>query len=462
VSRQAVFNYLYFGVIPSPATIYREQRKLLPAEYLVCHDGVVVTDFYWRMPYGERNETGLSRLSQELMERLEAAVERIVAGEDGAALGAFLSGGLDSSTVVGLLSKATQRRAKTFTVGFGEQGYDEVHYAEVAAGHFGTEHRNYYLTPSDVAASLQPLARAFDEPFGNSSVVPAYYCAKTAREAGVSLMLAGDGGDEIFGGNARYVEQLVLGAYSTIPGALRDSLIEPLILGTPGLAKVPLARKLQSYVRRARLSMPERMESHNYYRNADLRDVFSPEFLAEIDADEPLANLRDAYDRANARSILQRMLHLDLKITLADNDLRKVGIACALADVRVAYPFLDDDVVEFSGRVPPELLIRHFRRRWFFKQAVKDFLPPETLAKRKHGFGMPFAEWPRRDPALNEIVADCLAGFARRRYFREDFVFRLQGHQRDPSQDGLVWDIVMLELWFREHEWRCRPARVDG
>jgi asparagine synthase (glutamine-hydrolysing) len=451
VSSQSVFDYLYFAVIPSPATIYREQGKLLPAQYLLYEDGAVVTDFYWRMPYRERRETALADLSRELMERLETAVGRIVADADQSALGAFLSGGLDSSTVVGLLSKATRQRARSYTVGFADAGYDEVRYAEIAAVHFGTRHRNYYLSPGDVAASLIPLARAFDEPFGNSSVVPAYFCAKAAREDGVSLMLGGDGGDEIFAGNARYVEQLILDAYSVIPGALRRQVIEKLALGTPGLARLPIARKLRNYVERARMAMPERMESHNYYGNIDLRTVFAPDFLAEIDAAEPLAGLRDAYDRADTDSILQRMLHLDLKITLADNDLRKVGVACALADVRVGYPFLDDDVVDFSARVPPRLLIRHFRRRWFFKQAIKDFLPRATLAKRKHGFGMPFAEWPRQDPALKEIAADCLARFAQRGYFREDFMSRLRAGQRDRSQDGLIWDIIMLELWFREH-----------
>jgi asparagine synthase (glutamine-hydrolysing) len=460
VSPQAIFDYLYFGVIQSPATIYREQRKLMPAQYVFYQDGAVLTDFYWRMPYGERRKVKLSELSRELMERLATALARSIADADRSALGAFLSGGLDSSTVVGLLSAATERHARTFTVGFGEERYDEIHYAEVAARHFGAAHRNCYLTPADVTASLLPLARSCDEPFGNSSVVPAYHCAKTARADGISLMLAGDGGDEIFGGNSRYVEQLILAAYSAIPAALRDRVIEPLILATPAFAKIPLARKLQGYVRRARIPLPERLESHNYYRNADLSQVFAPAFLAAIDVGAPLAKLREAYARGNGSTVLQRLFELDLKITLADNDLRKVGTACSLAGLGVAYPFLDDDVVEFSARVPPELVIRHLRRRWFFKQAVRGFLPRETLAKRKHGFGMPFAEWPRSDRSLNEIFMDALAGFGMRGYFREDFSSCLMSGRRDPTRDGLAWDVVMLELWLRAHEWRCRSAQV--
>ena len=154
--------------------------------------------------------------------------------------------------------------------------------------------------------------------------------------------------------------------------------------------------------------------------------------------------------------MLQRMLHLDLKITLADNDLRKVTGACHMAGVDVAYPFLDDDVVEFSAEVPPSLLIRVMNRRWFFKRAIRNFLPKETLAKRKHGFGMPYMEWPRDNSRLREMAVDCADSLKGRGYLRPDF---LQTMIEDESgtYDALVWDIMMLELWFRE-----RAAATHG
>src|SRR5581483_1798618 len=202
-SPQAVFDYLYFGISPSPGTIYRELRKLLPAQYLRRAGGRIDCGFYWQMPYAERTEKEVRDLSGDLMQRLRGALVRTVGDEDPRRLGAFLSGGLDSSTVTGLLSEASGGHAKTFTIGFRQAKYDESGYAEIVARHFQTEHRTYYLTPRDVARALVPIARAFDEPFGNSSVLPAYYCAKLAGENGVSLMLAGDGGDELFGGNSR-------------------------------------------------------------------------------------------------------------------------------------------------------------------------------------------------------------------------------------------------------------------
>ena len=450
IAEQTIFDYLFFGVCPSPGTIYKEQSKLLPAQYLVYENGAARAGFYWQMPYRENNERNVADLSLELMDKLRGAVSRIAGNQDPSTLGAFLSGGLDSSTVAGLLSETTHRHAKTFTIGFSHDEYDEVHYAEIAARHFATEQHNYYLTPKDVVALLPELSRGFDEPFGNSSVMPAYYCAKMAKEHGVQVMLAGDGGDEIFAGNSRYVEQQILDFYGHVPEVLRRYVIEPVVLSIPGFDKLPIGGKAWRYIQRARMAMPARLESNNFYRTARLAEVLTPDVLAEIDPEGPIANLRDAYERTASRSMLHRMLHLDLKITLADNDLRKVSGACEMAGIAVAYPFLDDEVMEFSAQIPPELLIRRFERRWFFKQAVQNFLAAETLAKRKHGFGMPFTEWPREDAGLREITVDCLEGFKRRGYLRADFLDRMIRDDQDGHFDVLIWDILILELWFRE------------
>jgi asparagine synthase (glutamine-hydrolysing) len=456
IAPQSLFNYLYFSVCPSPATIYREQRKLQPAEVLVFERGAVRTGFYWQAPYRERTDKDLRTLSAEMMEHLRAAVGRIVADEDGATMGAFLSGGLDSSTVAGLLANASGGKAKTFTIGFAQEKYDESPYADIAAGHFKTDQHLYRLTPGDVARSIGRLSAAFDEPFGNSSVLPAYYCAAMARENGVSIMLAGDGGDEIFGGNSRYVEELILDLYQFVPGLLRHRVLEPMLLNAAGLDKWAPGRKARNYVRRARIPMPDRTQRHNFYYGADLADIIDPELLCAIDAEEPLAGLREVYERTGSSAILQRMMHLDLKLTLADNDLRKVGVACALAEMPVAFPFLDDDVVEFAASVPPDLLIRRLEKRWFYKQAVSDFLPAATLQKRKHGFGMPFSEWPRENPELHEMARDCLAGLSRRHYLAQDFLDRLGRDDGGPEADGLIWDLMVLELWLRDRETRAQ------
>lgn len=194
--------------------------------------------------------------------------------------------------------------------------------------------------------------------------------------------------------------------------------------------------------------MPDRLQAHNFYGRIDLSEAIESDALGEIDPLEPLFGMREAFQRTGSANLLQRMMHLDLKITLADNDLRKVVGACALAGTAVDFPFLDDDLMAFSAQVPPSLLIHRFKRRWFFRHAVRNFLAPETLAKHKHGFGMPFSEWPREHPELREIAHDCVAGFKRRHYLRAGFLDRLL----DDGHDSLVWDVMMLELWFRERD----------
>lgn len=451
VSDQSLFNYLFFTISPSPGTIYSEQFKLLPAQCVVFERNRVKKSFYWAMPYREDNEDSPRALGVRMMELLRRATKRCIDSVDHSAVGAFLSGGLDSSTVVGLASEQRGGPIDSFTIGFAQDRYDETRYAEIAARHFGATHHAYILRPCDVVDVLPKLAQKFDEPFGNSSVVPSYYCAKQAREFGKDLLLAGDGGDELFAGNSRYVDQKLFDYYGRIPRAIRQLLIEPLTFRSPLLGQSRLGRRAISYVRRALTPMPERTEGYNFYCNNDLANIFAPDALAAIDPQEPLSMLREVYERATSGAMLQRMLHLDLKITLADNDLRKVGKACELAELDVRYPFLDEDVVEFSASIPPEMLIKGLERRWFFRQAVSDFLAPETLSKRKHGFGMPFAEWTREDPGLREVAVDCMRGFARRGYLRQDFIERLIGGEVHIEQ-GLAWDVMMIELWFRERD----------
>lgn len=454
VSEQSVFEFLFFGVVPSPRTIFAAQRKLLPAQYLV-HDGNGArVGFYWEVPYRDSGVRSAPELREEVLPLLRRAVRRATDGVDPATVGAFLSGGLDSSTVVGLAGEVGERPTRTFTIGFGNDRYDEMAYARIVANRFSTDHHEYRLEPADVVEALPRIAAAYDEPFGNSSAVPTYFCARLARDSGVGLMLAGDAGDEIFAGNARYVEQKIYELYSCIPAAVRRFLIEPVVFRTPGTGGWPPFRKARNYVTRATRPMPERMEAQNPFDGVELATIFSEDMLAAIDPAAPLAGLREAYHRPAAASMVQRMLHMDMKITLADNDLRKVGRMCEMADLPVRFPFLDEEVVEFSASVPAELLIRGLRIRDFYKRAVADFLPPEVIAKKKHGFGMPFREWPRRDPGVRELFHDSLAALKTRGYVRPAFIDSIWGADGPADEarfGGMVWDLVMLEQWFGAH-----------
>ena len=452
IDRQALFDYLYFHVVPSPGTIYSGCVKLLPAQMLCCQAGRRRAHFYWAMPYRDDNPAPFDRLREEFRTLLPQVVERAANGNG--AVGTFLSGGTDSSTVAGTLSRTLGRPTRTYSIGFEAEGYDEMGYARIAARHFGTEPREYYVSPEDVIEGIPKVAAYCDEPFGNASVVPAYLCARFARGDGIARLLAGDGGDEIFGGNARYANHWVFELYGRIPRLLRGGLIEPLVQGFPMGDRLAPVRKVRSYVAQAKVPLPDRLETYNFLHRSTLDEIFAADFLAGVDPEHPLADLREVYGRARSRSSTNRMMHLDLKITLADNDLRKVNQACGLAGVDVRFPLLDDELLELAARVPPYMQVHRTQLRWFFKKALADFLPPEIIAKRKHGFGLPVGLWMAEHAGLRELTHDSLSAFRQREVLNPAWIDWLE-HQHNEAHATyygvMLWVIVMLEQWLQRH-----------
>ena len=450
---QSVFSYAYFHVVPSPDTIYLEQKKLQPGQFLFASNNGLRTDFYWTPQFVDSSPAKKPELAAELHEKLQVAVKRCLAVPN---TGAFLSGGVDSSTVTGFLSGLSEDPARTYSIGFSAQGYDEVSYAHATATHFNTRHLDYYVTPDDVAEMTPRIAVAYDEPFGNSSAIAAFFCAREAKADGTDVLLAGDGGDELFAGNARYAVQKLFSAYSRIPTPLRNYLIEPLAFSTPGGRYLFPLRKLQAYVRQAKIPLPARMENYNFLHRYPLEDMFDSDFLGSIAVDRPLTMLQETYDRAGSKSELNKMLFLDWKITLADNDLRKVTQTCELAGVHVRYPLLDDDIVELSTRIPTALKLRGFRLRYFFKWAMRQYLPADTLSKSKHGFGLPFGVWLRTDHRLQQLAYDSIASLKNRHYFRPGFLDHLMSlHRSDHAAfyGGFLWVLMVLEIWLQSREY---------
>ncbi len=424
--------------------------KMPPGHALRFTKGEVHVQPYWRMPYGREKVAGEDELADKLLQRLRQAVSATLKDEDPERVGAFLSGGLDSSAVLGLLAERVPK-AKSFTIGFSAEGFDETHYAKLAARHFDSHHEIYYLQPEDVLAAIPKIAEIYDEPFANSSAVPAYLCALRAKEAGVEVMLAGDGGDEIFAGNSRYLSDAVFDHYRLIPKALRQGLIEPLVSGLSGLRRVPLARKLPNYVDLATKSVAERLTGYNIYQVLDPAQIFSDEILSEISLEAPLALANAIYEETPSEAKLHRMMYLDLRITLADSDIRKVNRMCELAGLRVRYPMLDDDLVAFSATVPPEFHTADGNLRAFYKKAVSGLLPSEILAKKKKGFGLPYMDLLTGHRPLAELVCDSLQSLKVRGYFRNQFLDEATDDLNAGTLGrfgGVAWDLMMLEKWF--------------
>jgi asparagine synthase (glutamine-hydrolysing) len=448
LSPQGLFNYLFFHMVPSPGSIFTGVEKLLPGQCVVWHQGRLERNFYWRMVYrddgGDNPEGKASRFKSLLSDAVRTAAEA-------PQVGAFLSGGTDSSTVAGLLTQTLGRPADTFSIGFDAEGFDEMEYARLASRHFGTRPHEYYLTPADVVAAIPKIAAAYDEPFGNASAIPTYFCAKLAHDAGIKVMLAGDGGDEIFGGNARYAKQKVFELYWQLPAWARQSLIEPLSGALPG---VGLLRKAKSYVEQARIPLPDRLETYNFLHREPMDQILMPDFLAQIQANQPEALLREVYDRTETHSFINRMLHLDLKFTLADNDLRKVTRACALAGVAVRYPLLDEALAAFSAELTPDEKVHGQYLRYFFKKTLADFLPREIIDKSKHGFGLPFGLWMQTHPELRALANDSLSTLRKRGIVQPAYIDRLLDQHRGghASYYGvMIWVLMMLEQWLAQH-----------
>jgi asparagine synthase (glutamine-hydrolysing) len=449
IAPQAIFNYLYFHTMPSPGTIYHKVEKLLPGQCVSFDGATLHKKFYWHLDYREDKQKSFSALAAEFRQHLRTGVRDSV--DDTATTGAFLSGGTDSSTVSGVLRELAGRPVHTFSIGFDAAGFDETDYARNSARHFGTEHRTHYVTPEDLADAIPVISKAYDEPFGNASAIAAYCCARMAKAEGITVLLAGDGGDELFAGNARYAKQRVFEAYQAIPAPMRRRLIEPLI-GLPRLGSAFPLSKLRSYVQQAGIPLPDRLETYNFLHRTPLEEIFTTDFLEQVDTGAPLESLREVYHRSRADACLNKMLYLDLKITLADNDLRKVVRTCEMAGVEARFPLLHESLVEFSARVPADLKLRRLNLRYFFKKALKDFLPEATIRKSKHGFGLPFGLWIKTHAALNELVQESLISLGRRGYLRPSYIdFLRQQHQSEHATyyGVMLWVLMMLEQWFQ-------------
>jgi asparagine synthase (glutamine-hydrolysing) len=452
IRAQSVFDYLFAHMVPAPDTIFEGIRKLPAASRLVYEDGKARVETWWRPQFIEgRSQDSFADLRDELHTNLEAAVS---ACRPDAATGAFLSGGLDSSTVAGMLGKVSGDTADTYSIGFGVDAYDELEFARTTVEHFRCRSHEYDVSPADIVATFDRIAAAYDEPFGNSSAIPTYFCARLARENGTEHLLAGDGGDEIFGGNERYARHKVFEAWYRIPQAVRRAIIEPLAKAISPTSSIAPLRKIRSYVDQAKIPLPERLESWNFVYRNPFEQMFDPEFLKRIDPRGPFRRMQEVYDSAPCESLLNRMLYYDWFYTLADNDLRKVGTMCELAGVAVSYPMLDTRVVELSARVPPQMKMKGLELRTFYKRAMRGYLPDKVIAKKKHGFGLPFGVWLKTDRPLAALIRGHLEDLKRRGIVQAIFIDELLIQHRDghPSYFGYpIWALAMLEAWFKAH-----------
>jgi asparagine synthase (glutamine-hydrolysing) len=447
-----VSRYLTYGYVPSPGSAFQGMRKLPPAHYLLFREGKTEVVRYWQLRRSQKLHRPEGEWCREILARLEEAVRlRLVSDVP---LGAFLSGGIDSSAVVAMMSHASGGVIKTFSIGFDEPEYDELRFARQVAERFGTEHHELVVRP-DATAILPKLAWHYDEPFGDSSAVPTYYVAQMTRRH-VTVALNGDAGDEDFGGYDRYVASLLAASFDRLPGArlLRRAIRWGLRLWPQGGRRTSLLSRGRRFLD-GLTELPERRYArwfcHFYGDRKD--ELCSPEFRAAWGEDDALEVLLRAYRESDATDFLDATLGVDAALYLPDDLLVKVDIASMAHSLEARSPFLDHEFMEFAATIPSNLKVRGRVKKHILKRALSGLLPDEILHRPKMGFGMPIDHWFRHE--LRDLAYDTLLGprCLARGYFRPEALRRLlDEHTRGTANwHYLLWTLLMLELWHRTY-----------
>jgi asparagine synthase (glutamine-hydrolysing) len=455
LSAQAIAEYFHFQVLYGARTPYHGIERLRPGESLLLDErGLVRREHGWPTCAAPRRCSRAQELELqvELRRVLRDSMRHELANAPGA-IGAFLSGGLDSSTVVALATEALGHPLDTFTVRFDVPGYDESDYASIAARRFGAREHVYTLSPHDMAEDLERIARMFDEPFGNSSAAGSHHAAELARGLGVHTLLAGDGGDELFAGGELYVLMQRFELFERLPALARAAIGGGLDL--PGVAALPWLRRARSYVRRAGIPMPERARSYEYLAPATWSEVFTPEFMDAIGAGELMAVMEEAYAAPREVDSLHRHLRYALRTVTAADDLPKVIRTCAWHDVEARFPLLGDEVLSFVAGVPTNVLVKPLHERALYRNSVRDLLPNEIMEKQKHCFIHPLTAWMSEPTALRHAVVEALRSFAMRGIVRPDLVARLIAEPALAARaelTPLLWYMAVLERWLAVHQ----------
>lgn len=460
VEPNSLYFYLNHSFIPAPFTIYKSVKRLEPGHTLEWINRRSTMKRYWDITYDE--DRSLSEISAANILRSSLQESVGFAVQNGSTtcdkIGAFLSGGTDSSTLVGLMSRISGNAIDSFSVGFEEESYNEIHYARIAAQHFRSVAHEHFVRPEEALDAITTLAEAYDEPFGNSSAIPTYFCLKMARDAGVKVMFAGDGGDELFGGNERYITEKMFSIYQQVPRFIRaivDSSAEIVPSFYPW-------RKVKNYVRKANQPAIDRFFAYQLYFRDHAAEYLTDDFRASLDYDFPIDVARRHYQRVGEVHPLNRLLYVDLKLAVADNDLFKVNRMAESHGIQVRYPFLDPHVGIASGKIPASLKVKGWSKRYIFKKAFANFLPQEILSKKKHGFGLPTGDWLRGHSGFRDLARSLLldSRSVQRGYFQRVALEELL-KTHDQEQSGYfgahIWNFMMLELWHRTHADRCCP-----
>ena len=460
VNLQAISDFLSFGYVPDPATAFTGVSKLPPGHTLTFKDGRISVRRYWDFDYsGDPAAPGLREpeaREEDYIERLRELIAESVRVrlESDVPLGAFLSGGIDSSVVVAMMAR--EMRVKTFSIGFSDAGFDELRYAQIAARHFGADHHEFVVTP-DVCHLVNEIVWHHDEPFADVSSVPTYVVSKMARES-VTVALSGDGGDGVFGGYERYVVDRRRRRYDRIPGFLRRALLR-------ASRSLPQGAYGKRFLRSVALEPAARYVDNVTYFDRDAQlNLFSEDARLALAGYDPAERFERTFAAPASRSRLDHLLYLDSKTYLPGDILVKVDRMSMANSLETRAPLLDHRLIEFAQTIPASFKLRGLETKYIFKRAAAGLIPDEIINRPKQGFDVPIRRWFNRE--LREMLDDTLND--RRARERGDFNHQavlaiLDEHRRGVRDHARhLWSLLVLELWRRAFIDRQPEARFMG
>jgi asparagine synthase (glutamine-hydrolysing) len=435
----ALDEYLVYRYVPTPNTLFKNVMKLPAAHILIYEDGQISTRRYWELSFTPTCQDDEATATERILDLLKDAVKVRLMSE--VPLGAFLSGGVDSSVVVGLMSQMMSQPVKTFSIGFEEDDYSELPYARKIAEHFGTDHHEFLVRP-ELISVLPQLIWAYDEPFGDASMLPTYYVSKLAREH-LTVALTGDGGDEIFGGYVHYDRELVT---SRIPLLMR------LLLGYGSLLMPNGMRGKKRFHNMLYDHATRNVCSISLFPEGSRPSMYSPEYFAYVRDHNPFERQLSVYRKVSYLDTTASMQYVDSQVYLTDDILVKVDKASMLNSLETRAPLLDQYLVEYVASLPTSMRLRNGVLKYLLKKIALDMVPHETVNRPKHGFSVPIKQWFRGD--LTAYARELLvAPRARQRgIFNPQYISNLLNAHASTKLVNFseaIWALVCLELWFQ-------------
>lgn len=445
---QAIDEYLTYQYVPAPKTGFKGIAKLPAAHYLILKDGKLTTRRYWDLSYEKKDDFSEEEWIERIRAKLDESVRLRMISD--APLGAFLSGGTDSSAVVYYMSKNSTRPVETFSIGFPEQDYDETRYAKLIAERFGTHHHEFEVKP-EALKIFSVLVRQYEEPYADSSGLATYYLAQMTRQH-VTVALDGDGGDENFAGYPWYTAHRVVNLYDRVPRLLREGVIRPVLTRTLS-GTTTLARRARIFLETHAQQPGIRHSQYMAYFTEQEKERLYGERLRTIRSQfDARQFLQQLHERAKAIDPLDQIFWVDIHSYLPDDLLVKVDIATMAHGLEARPPLLDHEFVELTARIPSHLKERLGFRKYIFKKALRGILPPAILSRKKQGFGVPLKHWFRHE--LKDFAHDLLLSrqaLSRGLFSRRGIANLLAEHETGVANHGRrIWALATLEQWFKE------------